>query len=224
MKHLQHHSAIFLVASLVITFIACEKDVVAPDVKQINFQAPETGQENYYLRYAGACGALQPTGDTLILRVTEFNGTDIEFQEIYTEGSPAYYPLSFEYPAKWNQDMLEIKPEFRQSSAIFFFYGSDFLKLKEAASHAMHQNNCVVWNGQSDFTGDEIGAVPLFKVGTLEYQNKKIVSCVPTIIDLDAYLLYDRNNIYSSFTSSSGGWEPLEDPYVNAFALISKPN
>lgn len=172
------------------------------------------------MRFSGQCGELEPTGDTLILRIKNFDGTNLEFEEILTEGSPEYYPQSFVYPAKWSVDTVEIHPDFRQISSIFFFYGSDFLQLKQLASKSMTQNNCIVWDGQSTFTGDAIGNVETFKVSNLAYNKKKIVSCVPTILDLDAYLLYDKYNIYSSFTSFEGGWEPLEDPFVNAYALI----
>lgn len=203
------------------SFTSCDKDPqVAPNPHQINFQAPVVGQENYYLRYSGLCGELIPTGDTLILRISEFNGTDLTLEEIFTKGSPSYYQQAYVYPAKWSADMIEIHADFRQNSAIFFFYGSDFLKLTQSSSKPMTQNNCVVWDGQSDFTGDDIGTVEAFQVGAQGYYDKKIVSCVPTILDLDAYLLYDKNNIFSSFTSSIGGWEPLEDPYVSAYALI----
>ena len=203
------------------SFLSCNKDPqVSPNPTQINFQAPVVGQENYYLGYSGICGELQPTGDTLILRIAEFNGNDLTFEEIFTKGSPSYYQQAYVYPAKWNADMIEIHADFRQNSALFFFYGSDFLKLTQSSSKSMTQDNCIVWDGQSDFTGDDIGNVEAFQVGDQGYYHKKIVSCVPTILDLDAYLLYDKNTIYSSFTSSVGGWEPLEDPFVNAYALI----
>jgi hypothetical protein len=212
-----------LIALLVIgfSFTSCDKDPqVAPNPQQINFQAPAVGQENYYLRYSGLCGELIPTGDTLILKITGFDGDDLFLEEIFTKGSPSYYQQGYAYQAKWNADMIEIHADFRQNSQLFFFYGSDFLKLTQPSSKSMSQNNCIVWDGQSDFRGDDIGNVEAFQVGDQGYYHKKIVSCVPTILDLDAYLLYDQNTIYSSFTSSTGGWEPLEDPYVNAYALI----
>jgi len=211
--------ALALASAFIIT--ACDKDPISPvDPLRIDLQAPVIGQENHYLKYSGICGQLLPTGDTLVLRVKDFNGTDIVFEEGLTEGSPSYYGQIIVYPGKWSQEILDIKPEYRVNSALFFFYGSDTLRLKQSPSEVMLQNDCIVWNGQSDFTGDAIGSVPSFKVGQLEYEDKKIVSCVPTILDLDAYLLYDQDNIYSSFTSSVGGWEPIEDPYVNAYALI----
>lgn len=221
MKQLHQYPAFAFLACILLTIVACDKDPqVAPNPHQINFQAPVVGQENYYLRYSGICGELQPTGDTLVLRVKTFDGSLLEFEEIYTEGSPSYYPQSFVYPSAWSIDIIDILPEYRQQSALFFFYGSDSLKLNMAPSISLQQNNCVLWDGQTDFTGDKIGTVNKFRVGNIEYAQKKIVSCVPIILDLDAYLVYDRNNIYSSFTSSTGGWEPLEDPFVNAFALI----
>src|SRR5687768_11578415 len=59
---------------------ACDKDPISPvDPLRIDLQAPVIGQENHYLKYSGICGQLLPTGDTLVLRVKDFNGTDIVF-------------------------------------------------------------------------------------------------------------------------------------------------
>ena len=202
-------------------FTSCDKDPISSvDPLRIDLQAPVTGQENHYLGYAGTCGQIEPTGDTLILKIKEFDGTNLQLEESFTPGSPNFTLQSYTYPAKWNADVLEIAPEYRQTSSLFFFYGSDSLRLKQASSVNLLQNNCIVWDGQTDFAGDFIGTVPLFKVGLHEYAQKKIVSCVPTIVNLDAYLVYDKNNIYSSFTSTEGGWFPTEDPMTFAYALI----
>ena len=202
------------------TLVSCDKDPVTPGTQAVNFQSPVIGQENHYLSYSGVCGELVPTGDTLILRIKDFNGTDLQIEELYTEGSPSHSTESYVYPAKWSTSFLDIKPEYRVLSKLFFFYGSDTLRLQQEPNITLQQNNCVLWDGQTDFVGDNIGSVNSFKVGSQEYQNKKIVSCVPTILDLDAYLVYDRNNLYASFTSSTGGWEPIENPFVTAYALI----
>ena len=216
-------SAYILALASAFAFIitACDKDPISPaDPLRIDLQAPVVGQENHYLRYSGACGQLEPTGDTLILKIKSFNGIDMELEESFTPGSPNFTTQPYTYPAKWNAEVLEIAPEYRWTSALFFFYGSDSLRLKQNPTVNLLQNNCIVWDGQTDFVGDYIGTIPLFKVGSHEYAQKKIVSCVPTIVDLDAYLVYDKNNIYSSFTSSEGGWFPTEDPMTFAYALM----
>ena len=213
-----------LMLTLTAGFIACDKDpIVTPDADQINFQAPEAGQRNYYLRYEGACGELTPTEDTLVLRVKKFENSIIDFEEEFTPGSPSYYPETiYPYQTKWSADNIEINRVYRQGSQLFFFYGSDSLRLAQSPTVNLQQDNCILWDGQTDFAGDFIGTVNRFKVANLEYQQKKIVSCVPTILNMDAYLVYDANNLYSSFTSEEGGWLPLEDPIVRAYALINK--
>ena len=223
MKITNHLSVILFFASITV-FTACDKDdAFTPDPTQINFQTPAAGQENYYLRHEGICGQLVPTNYTLVLRVRSFEGDILEFEEVFTEGSPSYYPgITYVYQAKWSPDNIEINPFYRQNSQLFFFYGSDSLRLTQDPAINLQQNNCVVWDGLTDFTGDFIGAVNNFRVAGLEYQNKKIVSCVPTILNMDAYLVYDSRNLYSSFTSSLGGSEPIEHPYVIAYALINK--
>jgi len=215
-------SALALASLLILT--SCDKDEATPGANQINLQSPAVNQENFYLQYQGTCADLQPTGDTLILRIKSFDGTNLELEEILTEGSPNYYPQSNIYPAKWSSDILDIKPEFRQSSALFFFYGSDSLKLNMAPSVQLAQNSCLVWKGQEVFTGDYLGVIPTFRVGEQNYKQKKVVSCVPSILDLDGYLLYDNRNLYSSFTSAAQDWPPSPDPIVRAYALVDVDN
>jgi hypothetical protein len=208
----------------VIIFISCDKDeAFIPGPNQIDLQAPQAGQENYYVMYNGLCGELEPTGDTLILRIKEFDGTQLQLEERWTAGSPLYIhnTESFIYPAQWSTSFLDIKPEHREGSKLFFFYGSDTLRLVQPPALTLYQNNCVVWNGQEGFTGDFIGAVPRFRVGSESYSQKKVVSCVPVILDIDAYLVYDNRNLYSSFRSFTGGFIEIETT-ITAYALISR--
>lgn len=220
MKYTFNLSILLSFLSIVI-LVSCDKDPVTPGTPTVNFQSPSIGQENFYQAFAGECGQLVPTGDTLILRIKDVNGVDLEVEELYTEGSPSHSTETYVYPAKWSTSFLDIKPEYRQFSRLFFFYGSDTLRLVQEPDINLQQNNCVLWDGQTDFVGDSIGLVNSFKVGSLEYQDKKIVSCVPIILNLDAYLVYDRHNLYASFASSNGGWEPIENPFVTAYALIN---
>ena len=211
-----------VVVFIMLLITACEKDeIFIPGTNQINLQSPVVGQENFYLRYSGACGELTPNGDTLVLRIISFDGTHLEFEENFTEHSPSYYGLSTVLPATWSKDFLDMKPDYRQLSQLFYFYGADSLRLNQAADMPLQQNNCIIWNGSTGFRGDFIGEVKNFRVGDLHYGQRKVVSCVPTILDLDAYIVYDKNNIYSSMTSAQGGWFPETNPQVNAYALVN---
>ena len=204
-----------------IGILSCSKDSLSPrNPNQINFQSPVTGQQNYYLRYNGDCGDLQPTGDTLILRVKDFNGEVLLFEESFAKGSANYVQYQYEFPSKWNPDMIEIKTEDRQGSLLFNFYGSDFLKLTQPPVQKMDQSGCLLFDGIVSFRGDKIGYVSLFQVGNQKYVRKKVVSCVPTFIDLDAYLVYDNRNLYSSFSMSKWEFWDNVSQNVNAYALI----
>ena len=212
--------------SLILSLIflsSCDKDpiIFVPGENQINFQSPGFGQENYYVRYSGTCGNLDPTGDTLILRIKSFDGINMLLEETFTEASPAYHPLPFVYPAVWNNDLLEIEADVRASSSLFYFFGSDSLKLTMAHTSSLHQDNCLVWNDNEEFIGDYIGRIPEFRIDDHAYNDKKVVSCVPEILNLDGYLLYDANNLYASFTSLEGGWEPIPEASIEAYALIN---
>ena len=219
MKQLKLHSALLILAWLVLSLIACDKDPgFTPNPDQINFQAPVAGQENYYVHYFGQCGELIPSGDTLIWKVIDFNGEDLVLEETFKIASG--FPHSHVFTAKWSADMIEINAEDRQQSLMLNFYGSDFLKLTAPASKQMLQSNCLVWNGSLGFRGDAIGVVPAFRVSDHGYTNKKVVSCVPTIVELDAYLVYDSHNIYSSYSMTKWEFWDNTNQNISAYALI----
>lgn len=205
----------------IILFTSCDKDPIDTfGPNQINFQDPKAGQENFYTYHSGTCGELEPTGDTLIVRIKSFDGDNLEMEEIYTEGSPAYSPTPYVYPARWTKDFLDIKPEFRQGSSLFFFYGADSIKLNMAPTISLLQNSCQVLFNQEVFRGDYIGLIPRFTIGDLEYRQKKVVSCVPGIMNLDGYLIFDNRNLYSSFTSFITDWPPQPGAMIRVFTLV----
>ncbi len=220
-SHLTSYFAFLLMLTMSILSSCDKDDIFKPGHNLVNLQSPAVNQENYYLRYSGECGSLAPTGDTLILRINAVDGNNLEIEEIFSPGSPSYSPYGYVYPAKWSTEFLDIDADFRVNSQLFFFYGSDSLKLKMDPSLQLTQNNCIVWNEQDGFEGDAIASVPNFRVADINYGPTKIVSCVPVILDLDAYLVYDKHNLYSSFTSTEGGWFPTTNPQVNAYALIN---
>lgn len=209
-----------MIIALTATLIACDKDDdFQPGINQINWQFPKEGQENYYLRYGGECGSVAPNGDTLIFRIKTVDGNQLELEERFTPGSPSYSPLSYIYPATWSKDFVDIDADYRINSQLFFFFGSDSLRLTQAPSMTLNQSNCFLWNGEEQFRGDAVASVPNFKVVDQSYGTTKIVSCVPGIFDLDAYLAYDKNNLYSSYTIVQSDFPPAVT--VSAYALIN---
>ncbi len=224
---MQKISNLFLLIA-VLAFAGCEKEISRPDDNYdptlIDFQNPTVGQTNYYLGYTGQCGNVTLTGDTLVLRIAEIKSDSLFFEEDFTPGSNSARLEPLKFGAKWSKDMLEMAPETRQSSSLLYFYGSDSLRLTQSPVKTLKQENCLVWDGSLTFTGDYIGKVDQFKVGVSTFKDKKIVSCVPVIFGLDGYLVYDRHNLYTSFTSSLStccGAPPPTNPNVQAFALLT---
>lgn len=209
-------------------FFACKKEFTLPveDNKNrpINFQAPMTGQENLYARFIGSCDQPLATGDTLSLRITRATNDSLYFEESYSAGSTIALPEPFRFRVKWSKDHLIIPPDIRQRSQLFYFYGSDTLRLSQSPLRELQQTTCLVRDGDNDFIGDYIGSIPRFEVGELAYHSKKIVSCVPMILALNGYLVYDPKNLYASYTfrqASPFGPPILKDQEVIAFALLN---
>ena len=214
---------------MVLLLVSCEREpdiipIDQPLANRIDFQNPVVGQKNCYVSYWGECGALQATGDTLVLRVKSVVGDSLYMEEGYSFGSPSYSPIPQQIAAKWSSDVLEIAADVRVQSALFYFYGSDFLQLKQEHDRKMIQQNCLVQDRNELFIGDAIGRVHQFRIEDYQYFQKKVVSCVPVILDLDGYLLYDQHHLYASLTSSltscCGQPDPTT-PMVFAFALIT---
>ena len=102
----------------------------------------------------------------------------------------------------------------RFNSALFFFYGNDTVTLAPQDRVNLVQNDCRLMLGNNNFIGNEFGLVNDFQVGNINIQDKTAVSCIPVIFDLDAYLMYDQNQLYLSqsvdFDGVTNGWVLLE--------------
>lgn len=224
-------SGIAIFSAFILFFlVSCQREadiipIDQPLANRIDFQNPVVGQKNQYLTYWGKCGELQPTGDTLVLRINAIAGDSLYMQEGYTTGSPSYSLLPLQISAKWSKDVLEIAADVRVQSALFYFYGSDFLQLRQEHDKKLIQQNCLLQDDTALFAGDAIGRVTQFRIEDHRYFQKKVVSCVPVILDLDGYLLYDQHHLYASLTSSltscCGQPEP-DEPMVFAYALITE--
>lgn len=209
---------------LLAIFTACEKEPFSPTGPEnaLNFQAPVVGQVNYYLHYVGFCDELRATGDTLQLMVTAFDGDSLWLEESLTPGSPSYYAGDERrYSVKWSPQQLMIGIEQRQRSRLFFFYGDDKFRLTAEAERRLRQKECEVRDNSTIFRGDYIGRVDEFQCGPETYYRKRVVSCVPTILELDGYLVYDQHNLYASYTSHLSGCcgRPAEQ-MIEAYGLL----
>ena len=179
----------------------------------VSLKSPKIGQQNMYVQYKKECAqddSFQYTGDTLLLTVAEVGPTTILI-ESFTEGSTnlsemedATYPL-------YSYENYILIPE-REASWLFFFYGNDTIHLNREADVELTQDNCVLayLNGEP-FIGNEIGSITSFEIGDIAITNKSAISCVPVIMDIEAYLIYDEKGIEVSSTmdllgSNLSGW------------------
>ena len=195
---------VFLLCGLFF-IISCDKETIDPGVipgnNAVLLGDLKVGQKSYYAAYTSQCedltGSFQWTGDTLVVEVVHFQD-DIALKEYLTPGSKNAQG-SREYFQKinsLNNDYIAI-PDY-QSSNLFNFFGSDSILLKPKSRPAMVQNSCVIKFNGATFTGNEIGSIERFTIGPVSLKNKTVVSCVPTILNLDAYLFYDENQLYLS--------------------------
>ncbi|MGB4848123.1 MAG: hypothetical protein WBP41_09415 [Saprospiraceae bacterium] len=205
--------------------ISCKKDTLSPDLKQINFQSPAANQENTYIRYFGFCEYFNPTLDTLILKVVNIRNNVLQLRETFTSHSPmyAYHPDPVSYEVIWNGDYIITTPNVRAESNLFFFFAADTLWFKKPSALTLNQDQCRLYEGTTPFEGSAIGSIPLFKAGAEEFLQKKVITQLPvsdTILIWDQYLVYDRNNIYSSYQNIKQNIY-VQSPTVSAFTLIN---
>ena len=212
-----------LLAPYLIFTMSCDVEADDPTFfndpnNQIELSNPQVGQTSYYVRYTSDCadlnGHFQLTGDTLKMEIVENDG-QLYWQESFTKGSPLYatddgIPHPF---------ILEVAGENlimpgRSPSSLFYFYGNDTLRLNPEQQEPMVQEGCLVNYNGNTFTGVEIGMLEAFQVGPLAEQQKIVVSCVPIILQLDGYLIYDQKSLRMSHTVTEegeiNGWRILD--------------
>ncbi|MCH2213664.1 MAG: hypothetical protein MK086_00700 [Flavobacteriales bacterium] len=196
-----------LVAPLLL--FACKSDNDDPssspaDPKNtIQLNNLKEGQQNQYLRFSANCsdhnGTFEYTGDTLVVTVLE-DGEGLKFFEEFTKNSTH---MNEEIPSIHKvfagEDYILV-PE-RQLSYLFFFYGNDTIHLTKPEDINLNQGSCFIEypNGEP-FIGEEIGFLSFYEYQDMRYTNNRIVSCVPMILDLDAYLVYDETQLKMSQT------------------------
>ena len=182
-----------------------------PDRSRVNLFSPTPGQETMYLGYQQSCDSadFRWTGDTLVTQIVE-EGGELYISEQFTPGSPSYQGAgsAVVYPISTKSGVVTL-PQ-RQSSALFNFYGSDNIYLQPSDRIKLEQTGCLIATNDSIFIGDDIGRIGRFEIGEISIKDKTAVSCVP-VIDIDAYLIYDKYQLYMSHkVSSSSFWgQPL---------------
>jgi len=191
-------------------FSCSDKDntlpVPIPDENRLNLMELVPGQETMYIGYEQVCDSanFSWTGDTLVTRILE-EGGQLYMSEQFTEGSPIYQYIDtvLTYPISSVSGVVTI-PQ-RAQSALFNFYGSDKIHLEPSGRINLAQSGCLIATNDQIFQGDDIGRIDRFDFGPFTVKDKTAVSCVP-VIDLDAYLIYDRHQLYLSHQVSTSSF------------------
>ena len=215
------HIIPLLLIALMVTVVSCDRDdemSPIPVLEEVNLRALSHGQQTIFVRLDAICGLDTPmySGDTIIWRVVEEDG-NLFFEEQFTVGSPQFdaNPMAVRYPVVQEDNYILIPS--REESALFFFYGNDTIFTQPEHTAVLTQSECLPFIVDVPFEGDEIAFMPEFDLFGISLRNETVVSCVPVIFDLEAYLCYKEGVIDLSYTLSSGfpgltfvGWERLD--------------
>lgn len=186
-----------------------------PPIERVNFQTPAVGQFNTYEEFSYECGTEMPTErQEFTLSITEVTDNTITFSEKWGNQANTY-----SYVAQRRPGNLLINAEDRVGSSLFYFYGSDSIRLDATPIAKLDYEDCVFYNGTEKFTGDYVAEIPQFDLAGHTFENLKSVSCVPTILNLDGYLLYNKYSLMGSITASSSEFGGVTTTFTNVFLL-----
>ncbi|MEL7161819.1 MAG: hypothetical protein AAFN92_13745, partial [Bacteroidota bacterium] len=152
---------------------SCEQENAIPtepglqlSEKRVNFQEPVVGQFNTFETLSYECGEELPTSsEDLILTVEAVTPTEITFTETRS-GNPDHV---YSYTAERAPGNLLISAEERQGSSLFYFYGSDSIRLTAQPTAILNYKDCVFYDGDEKFTGDYVARIPSFTLGETTY-------------------------------------------------------
>ena len=193
MKHGNKKSLQFLLVFSIL-FAACEDEATTPIIEinpysGIDLENIEVGNEARYALYQSGCNqGFAFTGDTLVVRVEERNDSTF-LHEFYTPGSTLDGSVS--HPIISREGYVLI-PQ-RAFSQFLFFYGNDTIFLDRKPTVKLEQVGCKLFHDSQEFVGDFIGSLTEFQFGNIMIKDRKGISCVPTILDIDAYILYESH-------------------------------
>ncbi|MEM9930799.1 MAG: hypothetical protein AAF840_13315 [Bacteroidota bacterium] len=219
MNHLIRISLFFIACAL--SFTACDpaEDPITPvdpirNSEWLNFQEPVVGQFNTFEALSYECGEAMPAERwDLRLEITAVTPEMIEFTESPENGDPQVFTAARE------EGILRISAEDRQKSRLFFFYGSDSLRLEAPPVRELTYRDCVFFHGNEKFTGDIVASLPNFELDGKSFKNQKVVSCVPTILDLDGYIFYDKYGLTASISTSTSEFGGQTSTFTSVFLL-----
>jgi len=186
----------------------------------VNMSDLSSGQHSYYLGYTGSCftpSQTELTGDTLILSVSQENGS-LQINERLTQGSPNYDTFSFtSYPVEKRFGYV-LLPE-RSTSSLFYFYANDTIWTSKSSEYDVTQSNCFLEDSSGQlFEGNAITHVDAFDFGPGRVEDKLAISCEP-FFELDAYLLYDQENIHLSHVID---YNSFDGPLIQGWSLLDR--
>ncbi|MEO0734832.1 MAG: hypothetical protein AAFZ52_18490 [Bacteroidota bacterium] len=213
----------FLLLFGLLVLTACEPDNATPrdegpqlSEQRVNFLDPVVGQFNTFEVLSYECGTELPTETSdLTLTVEAVTPTEITFAETRSD-QPDY---EYSYTAERVPGNLLISPEERQGSNLFYFYGSDSIRLTAEPSAVLQYRDCVFYDQDVKFTGDYVAMIPSFTLGETTYPQLKTVSCVPIILDIDGYLLYTSESLLGSITTSTSEFGGVETTHTTVLLL-----
>ncbi len=223
----------FLLICAIVFFNTCAKDndpviedpIIPIPENAVNLSDLKTGQQSMFMGYTSTCDSLEEkfeyTRDTLVVEVVE-QGGELFLKEYFTEHSPismdtltpndpVYYPIH-------GIENNVLIPE-RTQSSLFFFYGNDTIRLNRQHDVNLVQDGCKLMVDSNPFIGDEIGVVNDFKFGEVSVTNKTVVSCVP-MVDIDAYLIYNDEQLFLSHTVTIVEFMGNIEEYISGWELI----
>lgn len=205
-------------------FASCESDDDQAPPSDLNpknelrINDLKVGQSNRFLAFNDMCfqsGFFEYTGDTLLVEVVPM-GSGIGIRESFTPGSTNHSEVQPVTHAVVKRDGYLLLPE-RQLSQLFYFFGNDTLPVAKPHSIALQQGEChIEYQSGEPFIGEEVGLISLLELGDRQYTEKRVVSCVPPIMGLDGYLVYDSKQLFVSMTILPG----FDTLPANGFMMI----
>ena len=182
-----------LLLVLTLLLFACDNESGEPLLVDttlgIDLRSMNDGDRSAYILYRSSCdGGFSYTGDTLMVTIEERNDSTF-LKEEYSGGSTLESMVEHLIIKKEGYVLV---PQ-RFQSNFLFFYGNDTIFLDRVPEVELKQVGCRLFHQNEEFIGDFIGSVDRFQFGDVMIEDSRGVSCVPTIFDLDAYILYSNH-------------------------------